>query len=170
MASSLVLLFLHYSGAEIKSVTPPGMVVEFSNPDMALKFILVFQVYFGIRYYQYFVQEQHQSLREKIHNRFEKLSSNRLKKLREIALPNAENGSFLYAWWNTRRAGFMKNEMLCNVKSEDGSLMEASFTVSLWQFIPHYLAACVLAIFNTSYLTDYVLPVVIAAYALWLYI
>ena len=170
LVTSLILLFLHYSGAEVRSITPPGVSIELSNPEMVLKFLLLFQIYFFIRYYQYFAQEKSQSLLSAINTWFEKFTANRLHAIKMEALPNAEPGIDTYAWMNSKKIGFMEREFRCSVHDEENTLRSASYSTSLWQFIPHYLSACFLAVFNTSYLTDYVLPAIVAAYALWLYL
>lgn len=164
MATSLLVIFLEYAGASFNSIDVLGIQITFKNPNAVMHFIWIFQAYYFLRYYQYFRQEPKDGLRTEFQLALSKVAKKKIDDIKNRKFPNSYLvGDITYIFRNMRNTSKWKRAIAVAVRTDEGNPdRRAEFEIDIRHFLIHAILAAGRVLINTSFVTDYYLPFILA--------
>ena len=177
IVSALLVAFLNVAGAERKTFNLLGNEVAFSNPSVIPTTLGIMLTYFVIRYFQYAHDVKDKGIKERF-----------LVKARMHIAPYLKKREFHRSDSDLAKDFESLDEFEVNdisifersippstahisfIHKTGGAILEHRVSVSNWELIIPFLISATYVTFRTRVVTDYVLPVIIAAAAYSTYI
>lgn len=169
LITSMTMLFMHFSQANIDSASLVVLQVTFGAPEVVIYFLWLLQAYFLVRYYQYLHQEQNLKIVDEFYDKLHALTFQKVQRIKLREYPNTGQYGGEYDFRRMKRVGTWVREVKCQVGgSTSGVTEEKTFNIDIRNFIPSAILACLHVSFNRSYVTDYFLPFAVAFFAMWI--
>ncbi|WP_045859529.1 hypothetical protein [Teredinibacter purpureus] len=161
------LIFLHYAQAEINSFQILGLSATFKRPEVIILGLKLMTMYFSYRYWLYFIQEPSFGIKFEFYRRLNQYANKKITKLRDDEYPDGK-GLELYEDLGVRKSGiFTWSIMVGSEKDGVGGENTGYLSVSMSQVWWQSLKAGVLAIVARSFFTDYIFPLILAVFAIY---
>lgn len=166
-ATSIVIIFLRFGGVQIEKVALLGTELSFDNIEALYAGIWVAFLYFLIRYYQYFRQEPNLKIAKEFWAEMNIRSSARLRVEAIKQHPASENygGEFQFSELK-KISAFIRQGTIVGRQDEYGSHALVSYSTDIRKYVPQLLLAGIHVVAHTSMITDYLLPFLVALFAL----
>ena len=169
LITSMTMLFMHFSQANINAASLVVLQVTFGRPEAVIYFLWLLQVYFLVRYYQYFRQEQDLKILDEFYEKLRTLTFQKIHRMKLNVYPNTEKYGGEYDFRNMKKVGLCAREVECQVRVETtGIAEERTCNVDIRNFSAGAILAWLHVILNTTYITYYFLPFIVAFTAMWI--
>lgn len=170
MIISVLMLFVDMAGATVKKFVFTGVTITLDNPDVVFLFMFGFLVYFLYRYYLYHSQEKKSYFKDTFYSKLRELTWLKIKHLKDKTVPESSEYSGEFDFRKMTKDGLWKRDIkiTLNYDHVKGKENIGSFKIDIRRYTLEGLRALFYTFFKRSYITDYVLPYVLAFSALWL--
>lgn len=166
--TSLLAIFIFAAGAKIAAVNASITTVTFERPEVIPWFLLIFQVYYLVRFYQYLHQEENLHIIDTFYSQWRGYSFQRLIKLKDAFFPDSKQYGGEFDFQRMKKLGSWRREVAVSVaQSSYGEPLEKTFEIDVRSFWLESVRAIFFVIFSRSYVTDYLLPFVVGAVGLY---
>lgn len=167
MIISVLMIFVHMSGAEFNKVVFMGLTITFKQPQVVVLFMFGFLIYFLYRYYLYLGQEKGRDFKGTFFGKLNALSHQKLQQLKNEEVDLEQYGG-KFQFKDMKKTSFWKRNVATIVHVDDeGSQQWGYFEIDIRRFTFKGIRALFYTLFKRSYVTDYILPYVLALIALW---
>ena len=166
--TSSALIFLHYAQAEINSFQILGLSATFKRPEMVVVGLNLMTFYFFYRYWLYFIQEPSFGIRSEFFRRLNQYARSKVTTLRDIEYPDGKGMEIFEDLGIRNTSLFTWSIMVGTTKDDVGGSKTDYLSVSINQVWLQALKAGILAIIARSFFTDYIFPLILAVFALYI--
>ncbi len=166
--TSLLVIFIFVAGAKISAVNTPIATVTFERLEIVPWFLLLFQVYYLVRFYQYLRQEENLHIIDTFYSQWRGYSFQKLIKLKDASFPDSRQYGGEFDFQRMKKLDRWRREVAVTVaQSSYGEPLEKTFEINVRSFWLESVRAIFFVIFSRSYVTDYLLPFVVGAVGLY---
>ena len=156
-----------FAGAKLDKVSFLGTQITFEKPEVIYWYLKGFLIYFLYRYYLYIKQEPDLYLKTTFYNRLNSSAWKKLVKIKNELYPNVTEYGGEYDFRKMKKTGFFTRDVTAVVrKTGSGSVENGTFEINILHFSWDGIKAFIYTMFNRSYTTDYLLPFLVAFFAL----
>ncbi len=166
--TSLILSFMKYGGITIKKISVLGVEILLSNISALYVFIWLIWFYFLIRYYQYFMQEGVPKMTISFQTMLTEICRAKIKALVKAEHPRVQGSSQQFDYNILKKSNWYTiNYVGQELKEADVYNASNPFEmdIKLWSLWKEILISYYQVFVNKSVMTDYILPLLIAAFA-----
>ena len=169
IVTSVILCFMKYGGITINRISILGIEIQFANIHALYLFIWIIWLYFLIRYYQFFMQEGLMNIKLSYWDKFRELSRTKITKIVKDIYPRSVGGFDSYNWYNLEKINWRirRYSGIEKIKKDPYANTEQfvfAMDISLFSLWKEILKSYYHVIVNRTVITDYVLPLAVAAF------
>jgi len=162
--TSILLIFLKFSGAEISKLSLLGLNFDgFQNPTAIYFFVWLLWLYFLVRYYQYYIREGVQLFVTEVSGVFNDLCEKPIQVEVKKYFPNSTE--YFQSYTDLRRRNWQYIGQ-SEYNDEGYKVENYSFNFPRWKLFVHEVKSILHAFLNIPTFTDYLLPYVLALFTL----
>ena len=170
MVTSLAIILLRYGGVTIEKLGTSGLELKFQNLNAVDAVLWIVFLYFIVRFHQYLRQESDLGIMSAFWSKVDARCLNKLimgatTQYPTILISPAKDELRLSSF--QRKSGFLWSRNVCIKRSEYGDPTMSEYTVNVLRFCFDFLVAACHVALNRSAITDYVLPFLLAGFALF---
>lgn len=168
MVISLMIIILGYGGVQIEELGALGTRLKFTDKDALYVGLWVVFLYLNLRYYQYFKQEDlgiSKAYIARIDNRMHKSLVREAAKQYDMKLDEV-SGTFSYS--KLKKISTFERAGHINVKENlYGDSTKPGYRVNILNYLHIFLVTFAHLTFNRTFVTDYYLPFMLSALAIY---
>jgi len=156
-----------FAGAKLDKISFLGTQMSFENPEVIYWYLKGFLIYFLYRFYLYIKQEPDLYLKSTFYNQLNATVLGKLVKIKNKLYPDVTEHGGEYDFRKMEKTGLLTRNVSAVVKrSDNGSVINGAFEINILAFTWDGVKALLHTTFNRSYATDYLLPFLMAFFAL----
>ena len=168
MLTSSALIFLGLAEAQLHSFNFLGLHLTFGRPEAVVIGLLLVTVYFTYRYALYLRQEPGEGLVTEYYRRLNRYAKPKLIKMRDAKYPDGRGLPFEENLGVRKRGALSWVMQVQSGRDDGGGFNCGDMEVHLRQVWIEGVKAGLMACLARSYFTDYLLPFLLAAAAVWI--